>query len=37
MTQIQQDHWELTMDYIGHPYYVSGEHHPARARPAPSP
>jgi hypothetical protein len=24
MTQIQQDHWELTMDYIGHPYYVSG-------------
>ena len=24
MTQIQQVHWELVMDYIGHPYYVSG-------------
>ncbi|MFC7135356.1 MULTISPECIES: hypothetical protein [Salinibaculum] len=24
MTHIQQVHWELTMDYIGHPYYVSG-------------
>ncbi|NHN46485.1 hypothetical protein G9464_02565 [Halostella sp. JP-L12] len=24
MTKIQQVHWELTMDYIGHPYYVSG-------------
>jgi hypothetical protein len=24
MTRIQQVHWELTMDYIGHPYYVSG-------------
>ena len=24
MTRIQQCHWELEMDYIGHPYYVSG-------------
>jgi hypothetical protein len=24
MTQIQQVHWELDMDYLGHPYYVSG-------------
>jgi len=24
MTQIQQVLWELRMDYIGHPYYVSG-------------
>ena len=24
MTQIQQIHWELDMDYLGHPYYVSG-------------
>ncbi|MDL0132047.1 hypothetical protein PNP59_14155 [Halobacterium salinarum] len=24
MTRIQQVHWELEMDYIGHPYYVSG-------------
>ncbi|MFC7200768.1 hypothetical protein [Halospeciosus flavus] len=24
MTSIQQVHWELEMDYIGHPYYVSG-------------
>ena len=24
MTQIQQILWELEMDYIGHPYYVSG-------------
>ena len=24
MTTIQQVHWELEMDYIGHPYYVSG-------------
>jgi hypothetical protein len=24
MTQIQQVLWELQMDYIGHPYYVSG-------------
>jgi len=24
MSQIQQVHWELEMDYIGHPYYVSG-------------
>ena len=24
MTRIQQVHWELTMDYLGHPYYVSG-------------
>ncbi|MFC6765363.1 hypothetical protein [Natrinema soli] len=24
MTQIQQVHWELEMDHIGHPYYVSG-------------
>ena len=24
MTCIQQIHWELEMDYIGHPYYVSG-------------
>ena len=24
MTRIQQVHWELAMDYIGHPYYVSG-------------
>ena len=24
MTHIQQVHWELEMDYIGHPYYVSG-------------
>lgn len=24
MTQIQQVQWELNMDYIGHPYYVSG-------------
>jgi hypothetical protein len=24
MTRIQQVHWELQMDYIGHPYYVSG-------------
>jgi hypothetical protein len=24
MTCIQQVHWELEMDYIGHPYYVSG-------------
>ena len=24
MTQIQQVHWELEMDYLGHPYYVSG-------------
>lgn len=24
MTYIQQVHWELEMDYIGHPYYVSG-------------
>lgn len=24
MTQIQQLLWELEMDYIGHPYYVSG-------------
>jgi hypothetical protein len=23
MTQIQQVLWELRMDYIGHPYYVS--------------
>ena len=24
MTLIQQVHWELDMDYLGHPYYVSG-------------
>lgn len=24
MTRIQQVHWELEMDYLGHPYYVSG-------------
>ncbi|MCD2200733.1 hypothetical protein LPA44_12605 [Halobacterium sp. KA-4] len=24
MTRIQQVHWELEMDYIGHPYYISG-------------
>lgn len=24
MTRIQQVHWELTMDYLGHPYYVPG-------------
>jgi len=24
VTQIQQVQWELNMDYIGHPYYVSG-------------
>ncbi|NGM71417.1 hypothetical protein G6M89_20880 [Natronolimnobius sp. AArcel1] len=24
MTRIQPVHWELEMDYIGHPYYVSG-------------
>lgn len=24
MTRIQQVHWELAMDYLGHPYYVSG-------------
>ncbi len=24
MTRIQQVHWELDMDYFGHPYYVSG-------------
>jgi hypothetical protein len=24
MTRIQQVQWELEMDYIGHPYYVSG-------------
>ena len=24
MTQIQQVMWELTVDYIGHPYYVTG-------------
>ena len=24
MTEIQQVQWELEMDYIGHPYYVSG-------------
>lgn len=24
VTRIQQVHWELQMDYIGHPYYVSG-------------
>lgn len=24
MRRIQQVHWELEMDYIGHPYYVSG-------------
>lgn len=24
MTTIQQIHWELEMDYVGHPYYVSG-------------
>lgn len=24
MTRIQQVHWELDMDYIGHPYYVTG-------------
>lgn len=24
MTQIQQVHWALEMDYVGHPYYVSG-------------
>ncbi|WP_049923097.1 hypothetical protein [Halopiger djelfimassiliensis] len=24
MTRIQQVHWELVMDYIGHSYYVSG-------------
>lgn len=24
MTHIQQVHWELEMDYIGHPHYVSG-------------
>lgn len=24
VTHIQQVHWELDMDYIGHPYYVSG-------------
>lgn len=24
MTHIQQVHWELEMDYLGHPYYVSG-------------
>jgi hypothetical protein len=24
MTLIQQVHWEVEMDYIGHPYYVSG-------------
>ena len=24
MTTIQQVHWKLEMDYLGHPYYVSG-------------
>lgn len=24
MTRIQQVHWGLEMDYVGHPYYVSG-------------
>lgn len=24
MSRLQQVHWELTMDYLGHPYYVSG-------------
>jgi len=24
MTRIQQVQWELEMEYIGHPYYVSG-------------
>jgi hypothetical protein len=24
MTRIQQVCWELEMDYLGHPYYVSG-------------
>ncbi|WP_254532786.1 hypothetical protein [Natrinema gelatinilyticum] len=24
MTRIQQVHWEFIMDYLGHPYYVSG-------------
>ena len=24
MTLIQQVHWELEMDYISHPYYVTG-------------
>jgi hypothetical protein len=24
VTRIQQVHWELDMDYLGHPYYVSG-------------
>jgi hypothetical protein len=24
MTRLQQIHWELDMDYLGHPYYVSG-------------
>lgn len=24
MTRIQHVHWELEMDYVGHPYYVSG-------------
>jgi len=24
MTRVQQVHWELEMDYVGHPYYVSG-------------
>ena len=24
MTRIQQVHWELDVDYLGHPYYVSG-------------
>ena len=24
MTEIQQVLWELRMDYVGHPYYVSG-------------
>jgi len=24
MTRLQQVHWALTMDYLGHPYYVSG-------------
>lgn len=24
MSTIQQVHWQLEMDYIGHPYYVSG-------------
>ena len=24
MTTIQQVHWEMEMDYVGHPYYVTG-------------